>query len=360
LRSVEPTLASLAVLCLALVASCGRTFLGATTGAGGDGGASQGGEGGSDDGGGRGQGASAQGGNGAAGGSAEGGSSEGGSAEGGSGEGGVGEECGNGSVDPGEECDDGNGSNQDACLVGCIQAACGDGFVWNGVEGCDLGALNENRPALEIEQGMLLSPVVPFDTQQPGPAFYNYFSSSSHTGFEDVEASRIYFQRHIGTEVLSLIMHHGIDAFPQQPATSMDFTLTGLPSAVQVTLADDAFELFKPSATVAVGNWFFANNTDGGVLGGFPLPGNWEVTLTSSFGNDVSSWDFIDGATLFLSLTPEEPLILRAYDTPSACRLDCTLPSCGDGVLDGGEICDDGNNTPGDGCAPACDSLTGN
>ena len=49
--------------------------------------------------------------------------------------------------------------------------------------------------------------------------------------------------------------------------------------------------------------------------------------------------------------------VLTAFDSPSACRLDCTVPRCGDGVLDGGEICDDGNNAGGDGCGPTCTSL---
>ncbi|MCB1215143.1 MAG: DUF4215 domain-containing protein [Deltaproteobacteria bacterium] len=38
------------------------------------------------------------------------------------------------------------------------------------------------------------------------------------------------------------------------------------------------------------------------------------------------------------------------------CRLDCTLPSCGDGILDDslGEACDDGNLDEGDGCDSIC------
>ncbi len=39
--------------------------------------------------------------------------------------------------------------------------------------------------------------------------------------------------------------------------------------------------------------------------------------------------------------------------TPDACRSDCELPRCGDGVSDGGEECDDGNATSCDGCS-AC------
>jgi len=36
------------------------------------------------------------------------------------------------------------------------------------------------------------------------------------------------------------------------------------------------------------------------------------------------------------------------------CSANCTLPACGDGVLDPGEECDDGNNEDGDGCSAQC------
>jgi cysteine-rich repeat protein len=41
------------------------------------------------------------------------------------------------------------------------------------------------------------------------------------------------------------------------------------------------------------------------------------------------------------------------------CHLDCTLcpgttPGCGNGVLEAGEECDDGNLTDGDGCSSTC------
>jgi cysteine-rich repeat protein len=39
---------------------------------------------------------------------------------------------------------------------------------------------------------------------------------------------------------------------------------------------------------------------------------------------------------------------------PNACRTDCRLPHCGDGVLDDGEGCDDGNLTSCDGCSDRC------
>ena len=45
--------------------------------------------------------------------------------------------CGDGSTDAGEACDDGNSSNTDACTNACAIAACGDGFIREGVEVCD-------------------------------------------------------------------------------------------------------------------------------------------------------------------------------------------------------------------------------
>ncbi|HEY2772621.1 MAG TPA: DUF4215 domain-containing protein [Candidatus Binatia bacterium] len=45
--------------------------------------------------------------------------------------------------------------------------------------------------------------------------------------------------------------------------------------------------------------------------------------------------------------------------TPGACRTDCKLPNCGDGVTDPGEECDDGNNNDADGCTNSC-TICGN
>lgn len=49
--------------------------------------------------------------------------------------------CGDGVVDGDEECDDGNPMSDDACLVTCKEARCGDDVVWAGMEECDDGDL---------------------------------------------------------------------------------------------------------------------------------------------------------------------------------------------------------------------------
>jgi cysteine-rich repeat protein len=45
-------------------------------------------------------------------------------------------------------------------------------------------------------------------------------------------------------------------------------------------------------------------------------------------------------------------------DEPNGeCRADCNIPECGDGVLDEGEQCDDGNVIDTDGCSNACEEV---
>jgi cysteine-rich repeat protein len=71
----------------------------------------------------------------------------------------------------------------------------------------------------------------------------------------------------------------------------------------------------------------------------------------------ITTWTWVEGDSSLVTLDLTQPLNIKAYDSPSACRPDCTVPRCGDGILDGGEICDDGNTIGGDGCAADCKSL---
>ena len=50
---------------------------------------------------------------------------------------------------------------------------------------------------------------------------------------------------------------------------------------------------------------------------------------------------------------------LNSNTAPDACRTTCELPSCGDDVVDSGEVCDDGNNDDGDGCSALCTQECG-
>jgi cysteine-rich repeat protein len=235
---------------------------------------------------------------------------------------------------------------------------CGDGHLDPG-EQCDLGADNVDRPAILLKQGAFSTGVRPIDRASSVVAFYNYSSASGHTGFEALGKSQLLLYRDVTTSLMTLITQHGIDGDgggPKQQPSHVVQHLAGLPAGVGVAFADDdggEFHLGAPGA--AEGDWKFHQNTDGGGLSGLPLPGTWTVTVDSVFDVGIDTWRFLDPDEIPLTLT--ETAVLIASDQPSACRTDCTVPACGDGVLDGGEVCDDGNTVGGDGCSADCTAL---
>lgn len=274
--------------------------------------------------------------------------------------------CGDGLVQAGEECDDGNQDDSDDCPSRCIFATCGDGFVHAGAEVCDDGPMNADRPAILLQQGGLSRWVAPVDRSGDFASFYDFSSASGHTGFEALQKSELYFYRDVITSVLTLVTQHGIDADTSgqtQPKSAVIQHFIGIPPQVSIALPDDKpSEFFFDSSTSVTGDWVFNENTDGGGLSGFPLPGSWSVDVVPTFTSGIDGWRYLAGALPAPSST-EIPLALTAtvtltaFETPAKCRLDCTIPACGDGLLDGGEICDDGNTVGGDGCGADCKSL---
>jgi MYXO-CTERM domain-containing protein len=268
--------------------------------------------------------------------------------------------CGDGIVQGDEVCDDGNASDTDACTTRCLPAQCGDGFVQSGVEACDGGPANDDRPPLLLTQGALQRPVRPVARAASVTAFYDYHSASAHTGFEAVSASRLYLYRDTQSGVLSLVTHHGIDfdgTGIAQPKSQVRQNISFLPP-VTIAINDDNPDEFRfTSISSIAGDWGFHENTDGGALSGLPFPGNWSIDVASDFVQGVTTWSYVDGDSALVALQTASVASLSAFAKAAACRRDCTVPRCGDGRLDAGEICDDANTAGGDGCAADCLSL---
>jgi cysteine-rich repeat protein len=158
---------------------------------------------------------------------------------------------------------------------------------------------------------------------------------------------------------LSLILTHGVDhdMGKIQPPSAVNIDIAGLPPGFAIDLSDDPGEFTASGPSTARGRWSFNRNSDGGILGGLPFPGVWKVTVTASFMQGVSTWGWVRDDLSRIPIKIGETITIEAFDQSTACRTTCTIPRCGDKILDGGEVCDDGNTVGGDGCAANCRSL---
>jgi cysteine-rich repeat protein len=235
---------------------------------------------------------------------------------------------------------------------------CGDGVVDPG-EQCDLGADHKASSALWVTQSGLGFAAVPLIRTGSGADFYSYSSASAHTGFEAAGTSRIMLYLDRSTRMLSLIFFHGVDqdsTGQEQPTSHVQMLFRGLPDTIAVEVSDDSDELLMTSSTTATGFWKFTNNSDGGVLSGLPFPGDWKITVEPSFIDGISSWTWMEGNGSLVNLDLTLSLTIEARSSHAECRPDCTVPYCGDGILDGGELCDDGQPS-GTGCSLNCMSF---
>jgi hypothetical protein len=88
------------------------------------------------------------------------------------------------------------------------------------------------------------------------------------------------------------------------------------------------------------------------VMGVLPFPGDWAIRVESEFSPVINRYLARDlEADVELDLVGE-PVFLVARSTPGPCKPDCTLSFCGDGIVDGGEVCDPGK--PGPPCQADC------
>ncbi|MBI2897017.1 MAG: DUF4215 domain-containing protein [Deltaproteobacteria bacterium] len=130
----------------------------------------------------------------------------------------------------------------------------------------------------------------------------------------------------------------------------------GLGNVDPVVLSDEPGELTFLGGGMVFGRHQWFNNADGGVVA-FDCP----AAVTVGIANlvNINEWVYVeaDGTTTALDMTAR--LEIECNDEPANCNTSCAVPACGDGFLDPGEECDDGNLTDGDGCPADCDLPQG-
>ena len=209
-------------------------------------------------------------------------------------------ECGNGIIETGEECDDGNTQNGDGCSSTCeTESVCGNGTVEEG-EGCDDGNTSNGDGCSSI------------CLREGGAQCGNGLAE----GNEECDDGNNISGDGCSRECTDEEEGGGGGGGGPRP------TRCGNSILERTEECDDG------------------NTEDGD---GCSRACRHEVPTSCGNGEWEEGEQCDNGA--FNSDTASD-----------ACRTSCRDPYCGDGVIDvgHGEICDDGNTIPGDGCSAAC------
>ena len=296
--------------------------------------------------------------------------------------------CGDGIVDPGEACDDGNGNELDSCTSSCRAIVCGDGVVAGG-EACDAGAANANTPGAPCRTDCTLprcgDGVVNGTEACDDGNTVNTDGCSNTCGLPRCGDGIVQ-----GTEACD--DGNTVDADGCRNTCVASRCGDGIPSNVEVTLTspivtnpngatghvcDDGGTCQGTTCNVSTNgsapehgicqSLGFARAisvTYGGGAGDtdtvMPHAYNWACTdFVCRAGTNTYTSDNCGVSEMLRTITcggaEECDLGEGNSDDPNgACRTDCTLAGCGDGIVDLGEECDDSNLDNNDGCTTAC------
>lgn len=238
---------------------------------------------------------------------------------------------------------------------------CGDGRRDPGEE-CDLGPGNDDVWAFTSQQvGRPAVPLAPLARGASAVTFYDYRSASAHTGFEAVNLAQLILHAAPASEALALVFIAGRDASdgatPVQPNSDVRVTFTGVPEGARLAVSDDADEFTRRPDGSFFGRWSFHQNSDGGAFDLLPWDRPWRVVVEPTWLAGVSAFRVVHAGGATVPLVLRDAVAIEHRVTPAACRRDCTVPRCGDGRLDAGEHCDDGNTRDGDACSADCRDL---
>ncbi|MDY0003249.1 MAG: DUF4215 domain-containing protein, partial [Polyangia bacterium] len=249
------------------------------------------------------------------------------------------EGCGNGTVDAGEQCDDGNTTPCDGCSATCQTEACGNGRVECNEE-CDDGNTTSNDGC---------SSTCTFEGGTCSPAWtlscgsQDRWSTSNYGATDDVDRYSCTSWDETGPEYAY--------TFVAPQTGSVTVTLSAIDSGQDL----DIFVLSGQGGScssancIAYGSLSTTFNATSGqtyyvvVDGYYGAAGNFTVNLNCGGGTCG------DGV-----INTGEQCDDDNTTGGDGCSATCQIEVCGYGVVDVGEECDDGNTVPGDGCSATC------
>ncbi len=241
--------------------------------------------------------------------------------------------CGDGSLDPGEECDDGNNDDGDGCSASCIieipDPFCGDGNLDPGEE-CDDGNNVDGDGCSASCTIEILACTVPVTDLNAVATFvgtsFTYTTDNFSTNDNLIGSCRtdstndVTFSLYVASNSdVSL----SVDRDPLFLGGNPRFSLYA-----RTDCANPLTELACDPGDASRASSFTLHNVAAGTTL-FITVDSWDPGF--GFGNGTG------------------PFILEGTITPSAGG-----GVCGDGILDPGEACDDGNTVSGGGCSASC------
>jgi cysteine-rich repeat protein len=223
--------------------------------------------------------------------------------------------CGDGKLDVGEACDDGNLVNNDGCSSSCTIERCGDGILQTGEE-CDDGNTDEGdgcSSECEFEEEECVHDV---------GVRYSY-GNSFGTGIGVKE----------GDEWISEKPAELTKGKDHQIKYYIDNKIPLTTNNIHVTLKLDGSSVFEYDY----------------LIGSFH---------SKTLSLDVSELECDSTHTLYLEVEKINEIDCNLTDNSAQrqIKIKCEVQHfCGDGILDAGEECDDGNTDNGDGCSSECE-----
>lgn len=224
-------------------------------------------------------------------------------------------ECGDGVEQLGEECDDSNTMNGDGCEDDCtITPVCGDGSIQSGEECDDNGtAVGDGCDATCQLEGNLCSEG---NLANDGTA-----TATSLTGCTG------------GVGTLNPLLDQDYFSFTVPAGASIRAEVSNLAGTACPTGFDSFLRLYSPTG----------------------------VELGSDDDDGLDQCSLITPSDAFASTLPAGTYYLRVEEYLNdetqglyAVHVNVVMPGCGDGIVQPGEACDDGNMNNADSCTNAC------
>jgi len=254
--------------------------------------------------------------------------------------------CGNGVIDAGEECDDGNLRDGDGCSSACLEEAVCDPnleLITNG--GFEAITSTNSRKWDIFPNGTpALGWVVEWNTNQ-----------TEHGGMTRPEDANLEIQFGVNNWMSAEGNQHAeLDTDWDGPGGGVN----GEPASVRIyqdiaTIPGETYTVrfsYSPRPNTSADNNILEISWDGSV----------QATIQSIGGTDVEWQDYAFNFTASDSITRLQFADIGTSDSLGtflddvSVRCGATGAVCGNGVIEPGEECDDGNNDNYDGCSSTC------